>query len=147
MRSNLEGVKVINDYLNRWLIDNHFDCTVKFGTDFSYDYLNDIITYSFMVADTFDKEFIKVCKFCREEINTADTFILSFFHELGHFETQAIFTDAEWKNYDKLCKKLSKKKKPKIKDYKKYWYHPVELEATRWACDYIVNNKEKIDIW
>jgi len=30
------------------------------------------------------------------------------------------------------------------KDYLKYYHHPVEYEATRWACTYIVDNVEQV---
>lgn len=145
MKSNLKGIKSINNYLNQWLQENNFDCTVMFGTDFSYDFLNNMITYSLFLTECFYTDFIDVYKSCNKDIEVQDPFILAFFHELGHFETQDLFEDSEWEAYMKLCKRIKRKLHVGLKDLKKYWYSPIELEATNWACQYIIDNKEKID--
>lgn len=147
MNDALLGVKPINKYLNKWLEAHGFDCTVCLGTDFSYDCINDIIYYAFVVADAQDKNYIKVCQECREEIGEVDNFILSFFHELGHFETQDAFSEEEWRSYEKLCERINQKETSTLEDYNAYWHHPVELEATQWGCDYIIDNYDIVKEW
>lgn len=143
----LKGIKPINNYLNKWLKAHDFECTAELDTDFSFDGVRNVIYYSFVVPESHDVHFIDVCRECREEIGDVDTFILSFFHELGHYETEGMFEEKEWKHYDKLCRKLRSKGDLTLKDCNKYWHDPIEYEATMWACDYIIDNFEEVKKW
>ena len=143
----LKGVDEINKYLNKWLKSHNFDCTVCFDTDFSYDCINNIIHYAFVIPGNHDKLFLKLCQECRDEIGNCDNFILSFFHELGHNETQHLFSDEEWDKYDELCDIISGKEDFTEDDYINYYKYPIELEATKWACDYIVDHSRIVKNW
>lgn len=143
----LKGIKPINSYLNKWLKENQFECKTQLGTDFCYLEDKDIIEYCFVIPGGHNEMFFEVCKECNPNIQECDPFITSFFHELGHFETQGMFEEKEWKNYFKLCNKLRNKKENTDTDYWKYFHHPIELEATRWATDFIVDNEDKIYDW
>lgn len=140
-------IKKITRYLNNWLKENDFECLALYDLDFSFDCINDVIYYSFVVTGHHDELFLKICQEYKPEIGNCDNFILSFFHELGHFETQHLFTEKEWEDYDKLIDSLGNKKDFTDEDYLKYYKHPIEMEATMWACDYIVSNSDKVEKW
>ena len=149
-RLNARTIKEINKFLNQWLKEHEFECTVQFDSDFSFDTMNDIIHYSFIVCDLHDKLFEEVCKQCNPDIVDVDNFVLSFFHELGHFNTLHIFNDNEWDQYDHLKDVLEEKlkdncdEKKEKKLYKEYYTNPIELEATQWGCDYIVSHSDEV---
>lgn len=143
----LRNVDKINSYLNNWLKKNNFNCTVQMDTDFSFDTVNNVIHYSILVPTEHDELFLKVCQECNEEIGNCDNFILSFFHELGHCETQGYFDDDEWDNYEEDCDKLESNKEYSEEDYLNYYHYPIEIEATQWGCDYIIQHKRKIKNW
>lgn len=145
--SIMKELKPINDFLNSWLKKNHFDCSVEFDTDFSFDCMNDIIHYSIVVVQEHDKLFLEVCKKVCPEIIESDNFILSFFHELGHYMTQDEFSEKEWEKYDKFCDKISSIESPTQKDYFRYYNHKIEIAATEWGCNYIVNHSRKVKNW
>ena len=128
----LKNIKPINNYLNNWLKENNFDCTVQFDADFSFDCLNDILHYTFVVLQDHDRLFLEVCREICPEIEESDNFILSFFHELGHFETQHLFSDEEWDTYDELCDIMSNMDELTDKNYLDYYHYPIEIEATKW---------------
>ena len=144
-------IKEINTFLNSCLKEQCFECTVQFDSDFSFDFVNDVIHYSFIVCDLHDKLFEEVCKSCNPDIVNVDNFVLSFFHELGHFNTLHIFNEKEWKNYEKLNEVLNSKLKDnkdenlEKKLYKQYYTDPIELEATQWGCDYIVSHSDEVE--
>lgn len=146
----LNKIKEINRYLNEWLSEQEFDCTVEFDSDFSYDMTNEIIHYSFVVCNLHDKLFAEVCKNCNSAIENVDNFILSFFHELGHHNTIYIFSAEEWDKYDNQKLKLEEKLKDNLDEqterklYNKYYTNPIELEATQWGCDYIVSHSDEV---
>lgn len=140
----IKGVKNINKYLNKWLKQHGFDCTVMYGLDFGYDFINDIIIYSFVVPQKHDKLFLEICQGIEPRLKTCDNFILSFFHELGHYMTDDDTSDKQNEKYLALIEKLNNKEKLTLRDYKKYYLNDVELAATTWACQYIVKNQDDV---
>ena len=135
---SLQGVEEISQYLTNWLIAHDFDAVAEFGSDFQCDTSSNTIYWTVVVPNDLDELFIKVCQECQPEIINADTFLLSFFHELGHIETENEWTDREWKNYYKFVET------PDDHTVEQYFHHPVEISATRWGCEYIVNHIEEI---
>ena len=142
----LKNVDKINNYLNKWLRKNGFRCSVQMDNDFSFDIVNDVIHYSIIIPSSHNELFLKVCQECREEIVECDNFILSFFHELGHYETKDLFDD-EWDEYDRSCEQLESKEEYTDEDYLNYYKYPLEIEATQWGCDYIVEHRRKVNNW
>lgn len=140
----IKGIKEINGFLNNWLKDNDFDLIVKYSNDFYFDEINDIVSYTFTVPGKHDEYFIEFCKNITPEIVNCDNFILSFFHEIGHYETQDLFTEKEWEEYIKAVNKLNRRIIHSKKEYFKYFNLKIEFEASYWACNYIVENKDKI---
>ena len=143
----LKNVKKINNYLNNWLKKNGFDCTAQMDSNFNFDLINDVIHYSLVIPTDHDELFLQVCQECREEIENVDNFILSFFHELGHFQTKDMFEDDEWDTYNDLCEDMVDDNKYEDEDYLAYYHYPIELEATQWGCDYVVEHSRKVKNW
>lgn len=147
---NTVGVKQLNKFLNTWLSAHEFECTVEFDNDFSFDSVNDIIHYSFVLCDLHDSLFKEVCVECNGGVADCGNFVLSFFHELGHFNTLHIFTDSEWERYENqrtaIEKSLIGNKDENTEKilYKQYYKNPIELEATQWGCDYIVSHYDEV---
>lgn len=140
----VKEIKDINNYLNNWLKENDFECCALFDVDFSFDCTNDIIYYSLIVPGDHDELFLKVCQEYKPEIGNCDNFILSFFHELGHYMTQDIFSEKEWEDYYSY---FAPDNDSDDSYYLRYYKSPIEYEATMWACDYIVSNSDKVSEW
>jgi hypothetical protein len=62
-----------------------------------------------------------------------DIFITSFLHELGHAFTIEFFDEHDWDVARNASTTLE------------YFEAPIEIAATRWAIDFMVNEKEKVD--
>lgn len=145
-----ELLKEINNYFNEYFKSKGWECTAAFSNDFSYDFSNDIIYYSFLVNEAHDKLFAEVCASYKPEVASVNNFILSLFHEIGHCMTCTVFSDKEWEYYDKQNEKfMHKLSKPISKDeelklYKDYYNLEIEMEATIWGCDYIVSHWDEV---
>ena len=134
----LKGVEQISKYLTDWLMAHDFDAVAELGTDWQVDLSSNTIYWTVAVPNDLDEYFINVCKTCQPDIINADTFLLSFFHELGHIETEDYWTDKEWQAHHKWVEN------PDDHCAEEYFWQPVEIEATKWGCEYIVNHQEEI---
>ena len=128
--------KIINDFL----LDNNFDCSAKFGSDFAYWYKNSEIEYSLLVSERLDNMFKEFAESIGLKINCGN-FLLSFFHELGHHNTLDFLDDDLYKESQLIKSNLNSEID---EDCKKYFELYDEIEATKWAIGYINNNEEKI---
>ena len=149
MSYTLKAIKPINNYLNNWLKENKFDCRAEFDDEFLYDLENGNIHYSLVVPKSHDIYYLKLVKFYAPEIEECDNFILSFFHELGHNQTEMDFSDIEFDAYGEFLQKIDEKFNSENSettewDYLKYYMHPIEIAATEWAVQYILGNPRKI---
>lgn len=140
-------IKEINNYFNNWLKERGFDCQCLFDTDFSFDYNNDVIYYAFAVPNSHDEMFLKLCQEIAPEIEQCDNFILSFFHELGHYVCQNNYTDEDWEEYDDILEEINSKEDFIEEDILNYYTCGIEISATCWACEYIVSHEEDISEW
>jgi len=141
---SLKVIKKLNQYLNHWLKSHGFDCTVRYTNDFGYEPLNEIIDYSFLILEQHDELFFNFCKELQPSLISCDNFILSFFHELGHHITDDDFSDEEYTDYLMLVTKMNDQDNFTTEDCLNYYNHPVEYEATKWACQYIIDNYEEV---
>lgn len=130
-----EYINKITNILNDFL--EPFDCTAEFGKDFAYYSNDNTITYSLLVIDSCEKTFSKFCKILFPEI-TADVFLWSFLHELGHNMTEDDFDDKEWIQYRIDAVSCSN-------DYQ-YYNLPIEKAATAWAGEYMLTHTEEVAI-
>lgn len=132
----LKAVDQLNHFFTKWLADHNFDAVAELGTDFAVDLTSNTIYYSVVeIADTAER-FVNFCKSLEPDLLEVDPFIVSFFHELGHIETEDFWDTKDWEHYDKRLEKP-------ITDYV-YFNLPIEKEATKWGCNYIVNNVEEM---
>ena len=138
-------IKNINNYINNWVSDIGYpQCHVYFGQVFSYDYINNIITYSFDEPEYEDDIYLNVCQQYKPSIIQCDNFIISLLHEIGHCATDVERTLDEWFEYNELIRKFEEKD-PTPDDYVEYYMSEVEYTATKWACDFLLNNKDKVN--
>lgn len=134
-------------YLTNWLLDHGFECGVQVGESFEFDNRNDeIIIPLGENCPRSTEQFIKFCYAHGLEYEFSNSFIPSFFHELGHFETLHIFEDEEFEDYQGMLACLNERitDLPADEDYLAYFSHPIELEATLWGIDYINNRVDEI---
>lgn len=134
----------ITNYLNRWLKSHDYeDLTVAGSDEWYYDHAKTEIGYT-IGCDTVVEEIFK--EYCRRNglIDDIDPFILSFFHELGHYETFDILMDEEYEN-DYFCKvALNMKEERTQEDYFAYYDLEMEWMATAWAIKYIQLHMDEV---
>ena len=130
----------LNRLLNKWLKDNGFDCYVIYSDDFGYDYLNGMIFYTLFDETEEDELFLTICRSIYD--TEYDDFIISFLHELGHFATKDVVTDDDIKHQEQLRDEYSRND---IDSKLEYFVSFSEWEATFWACNYVKNNKDKVN--
>ena len=128
----------LNRLLNKWLQDNGFDCYVLYTDNFEYDYLNGVINYTLFDETEEDQLFLTICKSIYD--TEYDDFIISFLHELGHHVTKEIITLKDIQKQEELKDNITN-----IDNKLAYFVSFSEWEATSWACNYIKNNKEKVE--
>ena len=111
-------LKVLNN------IANEYECEVVIGNEFAYYYDENTIVVN--PTDT-DETFLALAKEngLNEEVSS---FVISFFHELGHNETVDFCEEYEG-NKDALT-------------MEEYFYVEEEYEATMWAIDFCNNNMD-----
>ena len=127
----------LNNYLHNWFKNNcDFDLSFELSTDFDYTYIEDKIHYAFIIPDNHDKLFLDVCKEIAPELESCDNFLLSLFHEVGHYITQEDFDEKTWDDYDAKSDWGS--------DYQGYYHHPIEYEATKAGIKLMLDNEDKI---
>lgn len=105
-------------------IAKDFDCEVEIGNEFAYYYEESKIVVD--PTDT-DETFLALAREngLNEEVSS---FVISFFHELGHNETLDYVDEYEG---DKNALSM-----------KEYFYLEEEFEATDWAIDFCNNNMD-----
>ena len=126
-------------FLTSWLERHDFDAEADYGLDFCVDLSSNVITYTFVVPSEHDRKFFDLCHSLYPDIIACDNFILSFFHEIGHIETEADFDDKDWQKYWSYCENHKEGDDPMA-----YYTNPIELAATKWACEYILDHVEEV---
>ena len=140
----LEGLGLINIAFNHWLKKYNFDCRIRgVDTDFFW-YLDDTISYSFF----FDKESSENWYELLEELGckyNLDIFYSAFLHEVGHSCTYHTFEQEEIDECEELHRLICLDPSS-FADSACYVYThmPIEIEATRWAVNYINSYPERI---
>ena len=116
MKNELERI------LNK--IAHEFECDAVIGNEFAYYYEESKIVVN--PTDT-DETFLALAREngLNEEVSS---FVISFFHELGHNETLDYVDEYEG---DKNALSM-----------KEYFYLEEEFEATDWAIDFCNNNMD-----
>lgn len=130
--------------LKQWLKKNDFgDCNIKNGKDFEYNYENSTIYCgdyeSIMEAEP---TFIKLCN--RYGVGDYDMPTMTILHELGHHNTGYDFS-----NLSNIIDIILRRLIDIIPCYNIleqqicYWCYqriPQERAATKWACEFVLEN-------
>lgn len=127
----------MTQHLQKWCQQNGYDdITIVCDTEWYYDHGKTEIAYTMGHDPMIESTFNEYCKRCGL-LDDFDPFILSFFHELGHYETFDIVEDDEYEN-DYFCKvALDMKETRSREDYFAYYDLNMEWIATAWAVKYI----------
>lgn len=139
----LKGLENIENILNNFL--KEFDCEAEIGSDFAYWSAKSLITVTLTVSESNDRDFQEFCKKLEPNLY-CDTFLLSFFHELGHHETID-----EWEDDEYLDMAIQKEKINKIKVSQKeknfiYFNIPDEKRATEWGLTYMMKHQQEVTL-
>lgn len=139
-RNLIKASKTITNILNDFLKD--FDCEAHLGTDFEYFGGNNLIFYALATPQQQVDAFMDFATSLFPNVK-ADVFLWSFFHELGHNQTEDDFTDEEWEEYTHTVKHLLPGK-----DDMTYFNLPQEYAATHWAGEYLTTHVEEVSaLW
>ena len=129
---------ILNEYLEK------FDLTATLDTDFGYYRYDDLITYTVVVTERFDRLFQNFVETNFPLVN-APIFLWSLFHEIGHAETD---DDLDDDLYD-FCENAKIGINPdNDEEVMAYFSLPDEYTATEWAYYYFLNHKEEVsELW
>lgn len=138
----LKCISTLEFYLTKWLHDHGFPgVKARVAADFQYDNDEETIYFALAVADEQDKKFLKFAQDKLDFPYDCDNFILSFFHELGHWATWYCWNENDWEDYFHDKELIAERKLP-IEDY---FSLPIEETATRWAIKQICTSPKEIE--
>lgn len=124
--------KVLNEYLEQ------FELTADLAQDFFYDEREELVGYALATSVEADREFKEFVESLNPKFYYND-FIVGLFHEIGHHHT--IYAIDEITRNDYECHRWDMSPI-------EYFSHPVEMEATVWAIEYIENHIEEVNaLW
>lgn len=136
----IKGIDRLNEFFTEWLHSHDFDIDAEMDNEFSIDLGRNVLHYAPYYDEDNAKVFFEEVQKDFPEIVECDDAILSFFHEIGHAETECEWEDEDWKEYDEFVKKCQ--------DNREYFRHPIEWRATEWGCEYILTHtKEVAELW
>ena len=145
---NFDKIILLNNLLTLYC-NKYFDADIKvcFSNEFSYSYLKDIITYTLAIFDTNAKSFREFW-LRNGYLYNDDIFILSFFHELGHYMTGDELTEEE-ENTSIWVKQYISTREEITDELRELYYNlPDEKLATCWAIDYVNTHRNEItELW
>lgn len=123
----------INAKLNEFLAQ--FEVEADLTTNFFYDDKENLIGYALASPVEADDDFRQFFESLNPKFYYND-FICGFFHELGHHNTLHIFDEEVL--FDYYCHRDAMSPM-------EYFNHPVELEATLWAIEYIETHMDEVN--
>lgn len=141
----LKGLNLIKIALEYWLKKYNFSARIrKMDTDFFWYWSDNTISYSLFTPEEAMEPWADLlnelgCKY------NIDVFFSSFLHELGHSATYYEFDDDEIDACDEIKALLRDEPSSFAEDVHWVYFHlPVEIEATRWAVNYINTYPERV---
>lgn len=134
------NTKRMDDILSNYLKSElHIKVKCFMGTDFAF-YYDNRIEYGIVVSERMDNLFLEYAKENGLKVDCG-IFLLSFFHEVGHYMTLGQFTLDEIDEFSDYKDSLT----DSDEDCKEYFNIEDERQATLWAIQYINNNADKIE--
>ena len=140
----MKAVDNINEIIAKFL-SAYGEVKVECSTHFEYDFVDNIISWSFLTSERQDKTFsdyferVLECPKC-------NTFIYSIFHEYGHKMTLGSFTELDWDWYLYCLDELGDIEDANERDYI-YYQLPMERAASQWAVNFIKLHYDEIKLW
>ena len=140
----LPKTKEIDESIYNFLEKFDYYPDVLLHTDFAYYPDEELITYCFVISKKHDEWFAEYLRDVKHfQYWDSEMWLLSFFHELGHYNTMYLFSNKELKDYYQL-KEIGIDDK---EGYFRYFKHPVEDAATTWAINFINAHDVEIEEW
>ena len=149
----IKGLKRVNKIINEFC--DQFGVTARPAAEFIAILEDREITYSFVVTDPADKYFIPFINKLAPDI-TADIFLVSLFHEIGHLYTQFNFSEETWNRGWETKEAISKaielceERDEALIEMKnnEYFNLPEEKAATLWGINYIRTHEQEVaEFW
>lgn len=131
--------------IRKWLKDNGFNVSCRLGNEMVFDPNIDSIIVSKEYDTSADGYFME---FLREYglTNDFDAITLSILHELGHAETEHLFSEEEWNNDMVIKAEFANQEVIDEREYNyKYWKTNVEFSANLWVIMYVKAFPEKVN--
>jgi len=143
----MKGLAQITRIMNKFMAEHDIDCRCQIGSEFCYCYPNSLITYT-LIGLPYTEDFFLNCFINLGLEYTCDVFLISWFHEVGHWATLDDIDD-DWYQVSQLRKEeLAERRYKSIKDLYKiqseYWRLADEKEANKWAVNFMNENYEDI---
>lgn len=139
--AKVKGLKKLNKIINEFTKEN-FGVKAKLGSEFlAYPQIQ-TINYA-IASSTEDINFFITDAIAKYPHIQADPFLWLLLHEIGHCQTDAIFTEEESEYFNNRKEELEYIQDDQLRnDY----YHclPDEFLATRWAANYMINHQKKL---
>ena len=144
--NDLKGIEKVNQIIDSFV--NQFGLRSEMGTDFSYYYPINKITWSFFMTEESNKSFEKFVENTFPDIN-CNTFIWSLLHEIGHHETIDNWTGDEQYIFDSMKEDLEDRllEEKEFDICTEYYSVPDEFEATTWAAEYIRDHEPELRLF
>ncbi len=121
------------------------DCEVKYSDMFSYEPIDEVITFTFGEDEFSNREWKK---FLAEKYNFTLTkeniFAMSILHELGHHYTVDLFSDEQWEEEATESSLLGL---TGAERHQAYFNLPIERAATEWAVMVYKENPKAMLAW
>ena len=139
-----------NKKIRKWLKASNFKVGFRFGKCIAYEAEDKAITVEREYDATVDEFFVE---FLTKNglTSNCDVVALSILHEIGHFETEHLFTTDEW-DMDFLIKETLEQKardnkyEGDVRAYLfEYWRTKTEYAANVWAIMYANTFPEKVE--
>lgn len=132
-------------------VEGRFGIKTEIDTDFAYYPHEEIVTWSFFMTEKSDKYFQQFVEMEFPNV-TADIFLWSLLHEVGHHMTFNEWNDAQFDFNEEVkeaaAKVLEKENPTEAEDkYAHFLYFstPDERRATEWAAHYMETHSEGVE--
>lgn len=132
----LKGIDKLNEYFTNWLHNHDFEIDAEMSNEFSIELGSNILHYTPYYDEENAEVYLDEVRKDFPQLANYDDALLSFFHEIGHAETECEWDDKDWKEYDRFVEECH--------NNREYFRHPIEWRATEWGCEYILEHTDEI---
>lgn len=137
----LKNTEKLENIVDRFVKSIDEDLMAFMGTDFSYFYATDKIEFTIIVAEKMNDWFLEFVN-NTFGVDFNDCFIISLLHEVGHHFTLDEIEDNDFNYCMDVKATLTSETKEECFTY---FNLEDEWQATAWAVNYYLTNKEKCD--